>query len=114
MDKCNVEKFNGSDYSVWKFQMEAFLGYHGLMGMVDGSDVRLSPAEEVGGLDKARHEGYGVHWSVIGQQGGSSNHGLEIIGRDVGKIGRVECDEERDIGAFTAAEILRVPNGPER
>lgn len=37
MDKIQFDKFNGKDFSVWKFQMESYFDYHNLLSIVDGS-----------------------------------------------------------------------------
>lgn len=37
MDKLNVTKFNGQDFTVWKFQTERFLDGHELFDVVNGT-----------------------------------------------------------------------------
>ena len=40
MDKFAISKFNGKDFAVWKFQMRAYLKFHGLLGIVEGTEAR--------------------------------------------------------------------------
>lgn len=40
MDKFTVARFDGQDFSLWKFQMETYFLANGLMGVIDGSKVR--------------------------------------------------------------------------
>lgn len=40
MDKIPVTKFNGTEYGLWKFQMAAFLDYHGLCQVTNGTTSR--------------------------------------------------------------------------
>src|SRR5436309_2714522 len=40
MDKLTLPKFNGHEFSVWKFQMETVFEFQGLMGVVDGTEIK--------------------------------------------------------------------------
>jgi hypothetical protein len=35
----NLQKYNGKEYNLWKFQAQAFLDGRGFMGIVDGSEL---------------------------------------------------------------------------
>lgn len=37
MDKIQFDKFNGNDFNVWKFQIEAYFDFHGLLNIVNGT-----------------------------------------------------------------------------
>jgi hypothetical protein len=35
----NLQKYNGKEYNLWKFQAQAFLDGRGFMGIVDGTET---------------------------------------------------------------------------
>ena len=35
----NLQKYNGKEYNLWKFQAQAFLDGRGFMGIVDGTEI---------------------------------------------------------------------------
>lgn len=45
MDKLTLPKFNGHEFSVWKFQMETVFEFQGLMSIIDGTEVKPENAE---------------------------------------------------------------------
>lgn len=47
MDKLTLLKFNGHEFNVWKFQMETVFEFHGLMGVVDGTEVKPENVEDI-------------------------------------------------------------------
>ena len=48
MDKFAIAKFNGHDFAVWKFQMRAYLRYHDLLGIIEGTETRPTSASATG------------------------------------------------------------------
>jgi len=53
MDKLTVSKFDGKDYNVWKFQMEQFLDFHGLLEVTNGNTARPIEGAVQAAWDKA-------------------------------------------------------------
>lgn len=45
MDKLTLPKFNGNEFNVWKFQMETVFEFQGIMGVVDGPEVKPEQPE---------------------------------------------------------------------
>ena len=127
----NLQKYNGKEYNLWKFQAQAFLDGRGFMGIVDGSErmpvlpslqsstpvpeiqfgrsfsEMVTPAPEDGMSPEEREASLLYTHPVGGEAHSSSNHQLQNFERNLGQACFDSSANSCAIPVSTARDLLQ-------